>query len=253
MALAHRQSRRRRRPGCTRSSAPARQPGWEEPFLPGSQRCQQQPDAPQPRFSVHPVFDAISAPEGEENRTLPADRLLDSWTAPPYHRSTSATLGYRILAGIGAVATAAGVVLSALLAREGTELGFPSDLIAAVLKYLVAVFAFWKRPLSLAARRLLLLGAIYAGHIAAERLLSLYFFVGEGLTNVLKHAAAQQAVVRLWSDGASLLLASAEALVLSESAVEKHSNAIFGRLGLAEEPQLHRRKAAVLAYLRRVE
>jgi DNA-binding NarL/FixJ family response regulator len=44
--------------------------------------------------------------------------------------------------------------------------------------------------------------------------------------------------------------AIATALVLSESAVEKHINAIFGKLGLAEEPQLHRRVAAVLTYLR---
>src|SRR5918911_2916455 len=44
--------------------------------------------------------------------------------------------------------------------------------------------------------------------------------------------------------------AIAEALVLSESAVEKHINAIFSKLGLSEEPQLHRRVAAVLTYLR---
>ena len=44
--------------------------------------------------------------------------------------------------------------------------------------------------------------------------------------------------------------AIAEALILSESAVEKHSNAIFGKLGLTEEPQVHRRVAAVLTYLR---
>ena len=42
----------------------------------------------------------------------------------------------------------------------------------------------------------------------------------------------------------------AQALVLSESAVEKHVNAIFSKLGLSEEPQVHRRVAAVLAYLR---
>jgi DNA-binding NarL/FixJ family response regulator len=42
----------------------------------------------------------------------------------------------------------------------------------------------------------------------------------------------------------------AEALVLSGSAVEKNVNAIFSKLGLAEEPQLHRRVAAVLAFLR---
>ena len=44
--------------------------------------------------------------------------------------------------------------------------------------------------------------------------------------------------------------AIAEALVLSESAIEKHVNAIFGKLGLSEEPPLHRRVAAVLAFLR---
>jgi DNA-binding NarL/FixJ family response regulator len=42
----------------------------------------------------------------------------------------------------------------------------------------------------------------------------------------------------------------AEALVLSESAVEKHVSAIFSKLNLSEEPQLHRRVAAVLAYFR---
>jgi DNA-binding NarL/FixJ family response regulator len=40
------------------------------------------------------------------------------------------------------------------------------------------------------------------------------------------------------------------ALVLSESAVEKHVNAIFSKLGLSEEPYVHRRVAAVLTYLR---
>src|SRR6266542_73882 len=40
------------------------------------------------------------------------------------------------------------------------------------------------------------------------------------------------------------------ALALSESAVEKHVNAIFSKLGLSEEPHVHRRVAAVLTYLR---
>lgn len=39
-------------------------------------------------------------------------------------------------------------------------------------------------------------------------------------------------------------------LFLSESAVEKHANSIFAKLGLREEPQLHRRVVAVLTYLR---
>jgi DNA-binding NarL/FixJ family response regulator len=39
-------------------------------------------------------------------------------------------------------------------------------------------------------------------------------------------------------------------LHLSESSVEKHSGAIFAKLRLTDEPQVHRRVAAVLAYLR---
>ena len=38
-------------------------------------------------------------------------------------------------------------------------------------------------------------------------------------------------------------------LFLSESAIEKHINAIFSKLGLREEPQVHHRVKAVLTYL----
>jgi DNA-binding NarL/FixJ family response regulator len=41
----------------------------------------------------------------------------------------------------------------------------------------------------------------------------------------------------------------ARALVLSDSAVEKHISSIFAKLGHAEQPETHRRVAAVLAYL----
>ncbi len=43
--------------------------------------------------------------------------------------------------------------------------------------------------------------------------------------------------------------AIAEALVLSGRAVEKHINSIFSKLGLSEEPAVHRRVAAVLLFL----
>ena len=46
--------------------------------------------------------------------------------------------------------------------------------------------------------------------------------------------------------------AIAQALSLSQSSIEKHVNAIFSKLGLAEEPHLHRRVAAVVTYLREV-
>jgi DNA-binding NarL/FixJ family response regulator len=44
--------------------------------------------------------------------------------------------------------------------------------------------------------------------------------------------------------------AIAESLHLSESAIEKHVNAIFTKLGLSDERKLSRRVAAVLTYLR---
>jgi DNA-binding NarL/FixJ family response regulator len=43
--------------------------------------------------------------------------------------------------------------------------------------------------------------------------------------------------------------AVAETLVLSERAVEKHINSLFSKLGLSEEPSVHRRVKAVLLYL----
>jgi DNA-binding NarL/FixJ family response regulator len=44
--------------------------------------------------------------------------------------------------------------------------------------------------------------------------------------------------------------AIARQLSLSVSSIEKHVNAIFAKLGMSEEPDLHRRVAAVVAYLR---
>jgi DNA-binding NarL/FixJ family response regulator len=42
----------------------------------------------------------------------------------------------------------------------------------------------------------------------------------------------------------------AKSLFLSERAVEKHINSLFHKLGLSEEPDVHRRVMAVLAFLR---
>jgi DNA-binding NarL/FixJ family response regulator len=43
--------------------------------------------------------------------------------------------------------------------------------------------------------------------------------------------------------------AVASSLVLSERAVEKHINSIFSKLGLSQEPEVHRRVKAVLLFL----
>ncbi len=44
--------------------------------------------------------------------------------------------------------------------------------------------------------------------------------------------------------------AIADALALSESSIEKYTNVIFSKLALGEEPTIHRRVAAVIAFLR---
>ena len=44
-------------------------------------------------------------------------------------------------------------------------------------------------------------------------------------------------------------VAIANTLFLSERAIEKHSNSIFSKLGLSEEPDVNRRVKAVLLYL----
>jgi DNA-binding NarL/FixJ family response regulator len=47
--------------------------------------------------------------------------------------------------------------------------------------------------------------------------------------------------------------AIAKSLFLTERAVEKHINSLFHKLGLSEEPEVHRRVMAVLAFLRETE
>ena len=56
-------------------------------------------------------------------------------------------------------------------------------------------------------------------------------------------------VLRLMAEGRSNA-AIADELGLSESSIEKYISVIFSKLELAEEPQLHRRVAAVVRFLR---
>ena len=46
--------------------------------------------------------------------------------------------------------------------------------------------------------------------------------------------------------------AVARALHITERAVEKHTNALFGKIGVTEEPDVNRRVLAVLTYLQAV-
>ena len=61
--------------------------------------------------------------------------------------------------------------------------------------------------------------------------------------------AREREVLGLMAEGRSNH-AIAEALVVTDRAVEKHVTSIFSKLGLANTPEDHRRVLAVLAYLR---
>ncbi len=69
--------------------------------------------------------------------------------------------------------------------------------------------------------------------------------------SLLRYLTAREIdVLRLMAEGRTNQ-AIADALTLSSSTVEKHTNAIFAKLGLsAAEAQTHRRVAAVLTFLR---
>ena len=66
----------------------------------------------------------------------------------------------------------------------------------------------------------------------------------------LSHLSAREKdVLREMAEGKTNAMIGTS-MVLSESAVEKHVSAIFAKLGLSEELQVHRRVAAVLWFLR---
>jgi signal transduction histidine kinase len=124
----------------------------------------------------------------------------------------NATLLYRVLTAAGALAALASVLLAVLLALQGIDLGFPSDLLAALLYYCLGAFAVRQRPQLVAARRLLLAGVLYVGDIAMERLLSLvaarfgsvsWFWAGNALDQALQIAVlcALLALFAVFPDG----------------------------------------------------
>jgi signal transduction histidine kinase len=138
---------------------------------------------------------------------------LDSRTPRAYHQGMNAPLIYRMLTAVGALAALASALLAVLLRPRGIQLGFPSDLLAAVLYYCTGVFAVWRRPQLVAARRLLLAGVLYVGDMAMERLLSLvaarsgavpWFWAGNALDQALQIAVlcALLALFAVFPDGA---------------------------------------------------
>ncbi len=72
---------------------------------------------------------------------------------------------------------------------------------------------------------------------------------GRGADSPLQHLTDRELEVLTAMAEGRTNASIAERLALSESSIEKHSTSIFAKLGLTDEPELHRRVAAVLAYL----
>ena len=65
----------------------------------------------------------------------------------------------------------------------------------------------------------------------------------------LPNLSNREAEVLVWVARGKSNASIAATLVLSERAIEKHTNSIFSKLGLSEERDLNRRVSAVLVYL----
>ncbi len=72
---------------------------------------------------------------------------------------------------------------------------------------------------------------------------------GESTFEKLAPATGEPMSTVARSDRADVDAAVAAALAVSERAVEKHINSVFSKLGLSEEPDVHRRVKAVLVFL----
>ncbi len=72
---------------------------------------------------------------------------------------------------------------------------------------------------------------------------------GRGRSSALDHLTPRESEVLAQIAEGRNNAAVARALILSERAVEKHINSLFSKLGLTEEPEVHRRVMAVLLYL----
>ncbi len=97
---------------------------------------------------------------------------------------------------------------------------------------LIAGAASRANALGVSTRLLVLAAMIVAIH-------AVWLLAGTAFARFLRHPLASRIIN----------LVFAATLVLSERAIEKHTNSIFSKLGLSEERDLNRRVSAVLVYL----
>ena len=174
------------------------------------------------------------------DRLLP-DAVLTDIRMPPGHDMEGIHAAHRIRAdhpdvGVVVLSQHAEAAYAFRLLKDGT----------AGLAYLLKE-RVGDRDELLRALRETVAGRSVIDPVVVEALLALR---GRSADSPLASLTARETDVLREMAGGKSNAAVAESLSITESSVEKYINAIFSKLGLSDEPQVHRRVAAVLAFLR---
>ena len=175
-------------------------------------------------------------------RDLAPDVIVTDIRMPPDNQMDGITAALRIRAaqpGLGVVVLSqhADPPYTMALLADGT------DGIAYLLKERVGD----PDQLAGAVRTVAASGSVIDPDVVAAMVASAGHRVREPLVELTER---ERDVLKLMAEGRTNV-GIAQQLYISGSSVEKHSKSIFAKLGLAAEPTVHRRVAAVLAYLDR--
>jgi DNA-binding NarL/FixJ family response regulator len=188
------------------------------------------------------VVAAVGAPGPLDDAVdrLRPDVVVTDIRMPPDHRTEGIELAHRVRARHPDIGV---VVLS-----QYADAAYALDLLGdgrAGLAYLLKERVGDPAQLLHAVREVAAGGSVIDPDVVAV----LVSHAARGPTSALATLTARERdVLEQMAQGRTNAGIAAE-LHLSESSVEKHSSAIFAKLHLTDEPQVHRRVAAVLAYM----
>jgi DNA-binding NarL/FixJ family response regulator len=188
------------------------------------------------------VVATVDAPEPLEDAVdrLRPDVVITDIRMPPNHRTEGIELAHRVRARHPDIGV---VVLS-----QYAEAAYALDLLGdgrAGLAYLLKERVGDPAQLLHAVRVVAAGGSVIDPDVVSV----LVSHATRGSTSALATLTARERdVLEQMAQGRTNAGIAAE-LHLSESSVEKHSSSIFAKLHLTDEPQVHRRVAAVLAYM----
>ncbi len=189
------------------------------------------------------VVAAVGAPDplAEAVRRLHPDVVITDIRMPPDHRTEGIELAHRVRAlhpdiGVIVLSQYAEAAYALQLLGEGSA-GFA---------YLLKDRVGDPEQLLRAVREVAAGGSVIDPDVVA----TLVAHSSRGPTSALADLTTRERDVLEQMAQGRTNAGIATHLHLSESSVEKYSGAIFAKLHLTDEPQVHRRVAAVLAYLR---